>query len=258
MREGTCKLCFESAKLVESHVIPNAFTKHISQDGTGRSYSSNAEDFERKMRQGIVDEHLVCNTCERIFDAPDRFAITTLKKTDWSKFPLQRTLNGGEYRIIESIDTTALRFFFHTILWRCATTSHHFCEQAKFGPRVEYLRKLVLSKTTTDNFAFPMTLTRFYNEFDDDPVGPETGIMSPSPIRRAGHWYMYVYVGAFRAIIKTDGRPTDANWKRLALHSDRPMCLQEQPWMKSQEHEEAMQVARARIRRNSAKFTQSR
>ena len=85
-----CRFCADpTRKLVNAHIIPEAFFRRASASGTPNLLSSDETQHRRRAPIGIYDQEILCEVCEPVFGPWDTYAIELL--TD-------RPKNGDEKR----------------------------------------------------------------------------------------------------------------------------------------------------------------
>ena len=68
-------MCGETHPLIKAHVIPRSFFKQLN-DGSGplKVASNKLGTYPRTSPTGVYDDHLVCETCEKLFASWDDYA----------------------------------------------------------------------------------------------------------------------------------------------------------------------------------------
>lgn len=112
-----CKLCLNSKKLQDSHIIPDAFWRKLKQKG---KYISIDKD-RNKFGQDSRIEKLLCFECEQNLSKIEGYAI---------KLCLQNPSNIGvsinsfeKYKLFSGIDYAKLKLFQLSVLWRASVSS---------------------------------------------------------------------------------------------------------------------------------------
>jgi hypothetical protein len=171
MKFGKCRLTGRRGHFVKSHIIPEALTEvtwrgqPLTQQGKGGQLI--------KRWTSWYDDKLVTSEGEAVLQKYDDWAITFFRKHKliWSAIfpPLGRLetadhqwcdeLNMGIRRIVD--ETSMLRLFFLSLLWRAATTNRfEFGSVAIPADDREKLREMVLSGRAVPHEFYQITLTQ--------------------------------------------------------------------------------------------------
>ncbi|HEX9965102.1 MAG TPA: hypothetical protein VGB04_08990 [Allosphingosinicella sp.] len=171
MAEGTCALTGASGKLVRSHILPQALTRH-SIPG---EHFIQAGEGERPVRRwsSWYDLSLVTREGEDILARHDEQGIAVLRKHKliWSSWgsddsptfdDLTPTSPAGHgVRIIKDVDGATLRLFFLSILWRAAASTLQEFKKITLRPgQMNRLREMVRTGDPKPQFLFPMNLVQ--------------------------------------------------------------------------------------------------
>lgn len=147
MAFGRCKLTLSSGTFVDSHIIPQAFTRpdpgaHFIEGGEGRRLIRRPSSW--------YDPKLVTRKGENILSDLDDYAIKSLRNNfivwsgwgDAAAIPLDPDdlLNGYGIRRISGVDTSKLRLFFLSLMWRAAASNRS--ELAKVALKSDDLERL--------------------------------------------------------------------------------------------------------------------
>lgn len=171
---GICSLTGDNSVFVRSHILPKALTKLSDNGERYLEKSLNSRSVWRS--NSWYDYSLVTRKGEDILSEIDTNGIKVLRenmlvwsgwKKRWSALPseyfLQRTMqyNGGllRFRRLDSLDTSAIRQFYLSILWRAASSSRHEMKDIKINDeKLEIIKRIILDKTLDKNHIFPMDL----------------------------------------------------------------------------------------------------
>ncbi|KAA8672638.1 hypothetical protein [Pantoea dispersa] len=174
--EGICKLTGKKGKFVDSHILPRALTL-LSKKGE-RAIQKWHNGPETKRFQGWYDNQLVIQDGESILRDIDDKAIKILRRNHlvWSGWPtFQRSLldeelsvpmsaDGFSFRIFNNIDTSALKVFFLSIVWRAAASTREDMSEVVLHPDLlERLRIATLTKSPLNYNDFPIRLHQIYD-----------------------------------------------------------------------------------------------
>lgn len=167
---GICKLTKSEGEFIRSHIIPKALTK---PEAPGLPFVQSGKG-TRPMRRWMswYDRQLVTQAGEDELSKIDHIGIEILrnKKLIWSSWGPMLKLstsdhnlidiqNGWGFRKIEGINTSNLRLFILSILWRAAASHMSEFSEIKIPANdLEKLRILVLNRQVGDISFYPATL----------------------------------------------------------------------------------------------------
>lgn len=186
---GKCALCLSEAELVDSHFMPRFAYKAIKQSDDGHKQGvlvtesvSLAHDFQ-------VKDHLLCESCERLFAEKERYVSTLIRRSD-ENFPILSVVRSGEhvsdfdYGSLfncrdAAIDVEKLVYFAASIIWRGSVHLWTNFDGATFqpsplGPFEESFRRYLL-----DEEEFPPHLAIWVHVRENDP-----GVALATPHRK--------------------------------------------------------------------------
>jgi hypothetical protein len=168
---GKCRLTGRPGHFVKSHIIPEALTEATWR---GQPLTQQGKDGRPIKRwTSWYDDELVTSEGEAVLQKYDDWAITFFRKHKliWSAIfpPLGRLetadhqwfdeLNMGVRIIVD--ETSMLRLFFLSLLWRAATTTRFEFESVSVPDNDrEKLRDMVLSGRAQPFEFYPITLTQ--------------------------------------------------------------------------------------------------
>lgn len=214
-----CRLCGTNAKLVKSHIIPEAFFRELRSEGeipllvTGRE-----GHFPKKAPIGVYDSELLCSACEALFSSGDSYGIDVLlSQFDRYFNPLhlaERTLAFQG----DDVDNIRLLRFLISVLWRASVSTQRFYGAVKLGPHEE------LAKNSMFESATPSTFNAVLSRWDDaeDESHPTTGMMNPHKERWDGVNAYRLYFGKVVAYVKVDKRNFSETFEPLSLQAGSP------------------------------------
>lgn len=215
-----CCLCGEDQTLVKAHIIPKAFFRLLN-DGSGvPRMVSNSDDlpYPKRSPEGVYDEGILCEKCERKFALLDDYAATVLIHEFEKIFsPL---LNGDEVVAYRSsdIDQGLLWRFMVSVLWRASVSSHIYFSSIDLGPHELNARKVILNKDASmvDYPEFGVSLSRWVSSPEREAL--TTAMMSPFKERFGGANFYRLYFGRMVAYCRVDKR------RRLQPLRDIELC----------------------------------
>lgn len=156
VKEGICALVGEEGVFVKSHLIPQALTAH---DMPGKHFVEAGNGFRPVKRfTSWYDDELVIRSGEDYLSEIDSRAVIELRKHKlvWSGWGNEKILNCDNHQFISeanegirkipNVDSSLLRLYFISLLWRALSTSRiEFSHLNKEGVELEKLKKIILS-----------------------------------------------------------------------------------------------------------------
>lgn len=168
MITGKCMLTYKHGRFVDAHIVPKAFTRPIGnqkfiQGGRGQRIFRNPSSW--------YDGKLVIRQGEDILRDIDDAAIRALRKAKlvWSGWGQNQSLvtadadllNGFGVRQIPNLDTSMLRKFILSILWRAAASRRTEFSNVVLAPEiVEELRLMLLGQAEIPLSRLPVHFTQ--------------------------------------------------------------------------------------------------
>jgi hypothetical protein len=130
----TCKYCGQEKKLIDAHIIPEAFFRPLLNEKDPPQLMTNIGGiFPKRVRKGIYDKTILCRECEDNFAPWDDYAQSLLLQ----RLKDTRALwHGGEIAglAFPNYDYTKLKLFFISVLWRASVSTQRFYEKIQLGP----------------------------------------------------------------------------------------------------------------------------
>lgn len=224
MKEGVCKFCGESKKLIDAHIVPEPFfTRFIKPE-----YKTRLTTVDRRKhhtirnQKGFYDPNILCAVCDGKFGVYDKEAI----KLFLSDFEVYQ--KGKSYVIPkEGFDYKKLKLFFISMLWRASISSLSYFEKVEIGPKYEDQLLHALKNTESlDEDYLPVFIFKFKHS---DPIF--TGIfLEPIPYRLSDlKMYKFSFAG-FSFHIKVDRRDfcvQTKSFSKICLTSKRDLVIPE-------------------------------
>jgi hypothetical protein len=145
-QDGICKFCSSKGRLVDAHIIPNAFYR---KEGDHPFMIMNATRAERPVRsqKGLWDDTILCEHCEERFAFLDAYAAENLQQRRMDALPVVldgRMLsdkNGGPMALaLPWVAAERIVSFALFVLWRAAASSRPECKGVSLGPFFEKIR----------------------------------------------------------------------------------------------------------------------
>lgn len=195
---GTCHLCGNLRKLVDSHILAKAFY-HLEE--APKLLAGEPGVHARRAPQGEYDQ-IVCLECERLFGPWDEYAVRILDKGHIGN-AVPTNVEGVS--LIPNIEYAPLKLFFMSLLWRAGVSDRQFSERINLGPYESELRRHILANDPGSSEDFGVVLCRMTG------LPRATAIFQPVERKFSlGHEYRNCYAFPFNALnawIKVDRRP---------------------------------------------------
>ncbi|MCD7099132.1 hypothetical protein [Stenotrophomonas sp. MMGLT7] len=155
----------------------------------------------RKSQTGIYEAFL-CQSCESIFNAPDRHFIDFVRRLDHGRAVIDRASGQIKARLYgpDQADPRLLRLFANSLLLRAHLTNDPFFKSVHLGGRYDRVKALVLGEIAGGDDEFSVLLMRLEGVL---------GRPGRSPVRAKvggvnGYWFG---LPGLRMYIKADWRP---------------------------------------------------
>lgn len=134
-----CALCFSSAPLRNSHIIPEFQYKPIYDAKHRMHVISSDADKRDKFAQKGLREKLLCDKCELHISKWEDYACRVLFDDE------AKLLSKSEKAIhLHGIDYPKLKLFLLSLLWRMSVAKGEFWKEVQLGPLEEKLRLCLL------------------------------------------------------------------------------------------------------------------
>lgn len=187
MAFGRCKLTLKSGTYVDSHIVPQGFTRpdpgqHFIEGGLGRRLTRRPGSW--------YDPRLVIRKGEDLLEDLDNFAIDVLRNNfvvwgGWGQAtrlpcPEADLVGGYGVRRISNVDTRRLRLFFLSLMWRTAASNRpEFSNVALSDDALEKLRLAVVSGDSSPLNFMPIHLIQHSTIGPRHNLGPIKGSELP-------------------------------------------------------------------------------
>ena len=219
--ENKCKFCHKKRKLVEAHIVPRSFFKHIRADDrqASRIYSTQSWIFPKKTQTGIYDDSILCEHCERRFNPWDTYAAEFLIPEFGKDGFIYDDKGKGKGYVIEKYDYAKLKLFFLSVMWRASVSGNRYFRNIQLGLHESNIRQMLDSNDPGHPDVYPIFLTRFIDEFG------MYSMMDPYRDRLDNRNYNILNMAGYRAFIKTDKQDIPRLFAPLTLQPDRPLLI---------------------------------
>lgn len=212
-----CRLCGNSAKLVKSHSIPEAFFREANLGpDIPRLYFNQEGQHPKRSPVGVYDR-FVCSSCEKKFQDWDQYAIELLV-SDFDKFENIIVDQELSFFLLEQFDYTRLKLFFISVLWRSHESTQSFYEEVHLGRYADIARTAVESGNAGGLDFFSVVLSRW--DVSDERKKLAKIIVSPFREKWDNVNAYRFYFGMTVAYIKVDKRPFPPELRSVSLAMD--------------------------------------
>lgn len=221
-----CKLCGNTAVLVRSHIIPDAFNRDLKggSDGSPVELSTDPTAFPRRRPGGLYDENLVCDLCERRFwpwdDYGTDFLLNRLRREGQ---PLNAPTGETLAFSYSNVDYERLKLFAISLLWRASATSLNFFNRVDIGPHEDRARQMIVGATPGSPDEFSTMLVRWAARSNHERVAQ--GQFSPYNVKLNGVNEVKLFLGGVVLHIKVDKRPYPAPFPQIILRPNAPLYV---------------------------------
>jgi hypothetical protein len=198
---STCRLCGQHATLVKSHVIPEAFFRHLRGDEATLLMVS-PQRYPGRAPIGVY-ERMLCETCEGRFGGLDAYGCEVLLRRFGELFvPVLRNGQVAGYEAA-GIDKLQLLRFLVSVTWRASVASHGFYQHITLGPLQEPAARFALDGDADTKGLFDAVLARWQNLPEIIKAPP---IFDPRTQRIDGVNTLHFYLGPIEVRVKVDAR----------------------------------------------------
>jgi hypothetical protein len=222
---GQCKLCDRADSFIKCHVFPK-WSHRLLGAPFGLIISGVGDHAPKKAPNGIYDSKMVCDSCERTFDQPDRYAKRFFVDRDW-RSPTLRIHDDFSAHVVHDADCTQLRMFVLNTLWRCAVTGHQYCEKLDLGSRLTRLTDLVRARDTGSFSEFPILLQRLRTSEARPELDPVAVNEGPHTYVSDGRRVACMCLAGFRIHCCVDSRGFDGVQSKFSLNPGLPLIVLE-------------------------------
>lgn len=219
MVKGVCKGCYQTRKLVKSHIIPRSFYEVMRQDkSVAFSLHTNKEgEYKSKSRIGAYDSNILCGECEDRFKAIDNYAASSLIQNESQHNPVIYDDQVLAHRA-QNVEYLKIKFFIMTVLWRASISSLPLFRRIDLGPTTNRLKTFIWNGETGSINDYPVVIGQFTPSTSDPNL--HRVIFDPYLNRVQGIRYYRFYLGGYIADIQASAQTPPAVIRRLVNNKD--------------------------------------
>lgn len=172
----------------------------------------------KRSKTGIYDQ-IVCEECERRFQDWDDHAAKMLLNPDAQEAVFFQP-NNPPALLIPCADPERLQMFFLSVMWRSSVSRKEIFGAFSIGPKHEQVvAEIILEHDVDKAFEYGTSLAWHPDELAQRIIlAPERQRLPRSSI----NWNV-LYLGKFRAYVKTDQRPIENRMKECVLQPGMPV-----------------------------------
>ncbi len=227
-----CRYCERFySKLAKAHIIPRSFYKVIRGSDKYSVEVKVKENYEKQKywQSGIYDSSIVCQGCEKLFNAFDTHGYEVLSVALSQKKVCYDSDGQPCAYLMENVDYQKLKLFFLSMLWRAHASSLIFFSHVDLGSHEPILRSYISSATAPPSDEYEIVLFHLINQ----PYPP--GIFPPWKHKADGVNVYRLYLPNVIAMVKVDKRPLPKLFNPIVLREIPPHHLVFLPYFDSSE-----------------------
>lgn len=196
-----CKFCGQNKKLIDAHVIPWGFYKHLIPDGEKHDpFLLVSRGSEQRRSKGSYDKLILCADCDNTIGILDNYAQSLLRE---SKFIEERPkllwFSDGEYK--------KFGLFVESVLWRTSISTRNEFENISLGIYEDKAKNKLIEWVKNGHVS---TLDYIVLKHEDSEIPSqiyEKNIMLPIRYKLQGINVCALYLpGGYKVIMKFDQR----------------------------------------------------
>lgn len=253
-----CRLCGEQRKLVNAHIVPEAFARVLGVDGETPVLISDALDtFPKRCPIGVYDEGILCDRCEPRFSRVDDYGIEILLKRFRDLFV---AVNDAEKTVAYragGVDQEMLLRFVIATLWRASVSTHPFYRRINLVPYERLAMQAIINPSLPISDVFAVVLSCWVASEEHSSL--TTGLMDPFRENWDGVNAYRMYFGEVVAYIKVDKRPFRSPLKEYTLLSGEQVTVIARNFDESKEFQSMIRTAqKSHLNQQNARHLKSR
>ena len=229
-----CKGCGENKKLIKAHIIPKSFYMDLRGDANHLNVVPSDKDVrESRSNIGDYDQNILCKECDSIIESYDDYGKKVLLDDNPNLVPYYRNgeLLGWE---LSEFNSTRLKLFFLSILWRASISSRHFFRRITLGEYEDVLKELIWSGGDDGNRTFGVILAKF---LPANIAGVEKSILDPDNLQIEERNYYRLYLGGYNAWIRVDDSGPAQRFKNLEISENANLKIVPRSFQNSKEYQ---------------------
>jgi len=202
MRFGTCKFCNQTKKLVKAHIIPRSFCLQNKGDSKqlleARTNDPRAVKF---WQSGVVDDFILCRTCDNSFSQWDDYGFKILGTPPGSNH-LPRNQSELQCFILRDIDYASIKLFVLSVLWRASVSTLPFFAKIRLGPHEQTIAGMLRNRNPGTYDQYSVVLFRLVCQQVPSVVFAPYAQKSPESVN-----FNMLFLPSIKIMVKTDHRP---------------------------------------------------
>ena len=200
-----CRLCGHNRKLINAHVIPEAFFREARGDAKKpRLIFDDPSTYPKQSPIGVYDQKILCDQCEFKFQQLDNYGVQVLQ-TRFHELFLPVTYGNRVVYQAENINHNLLLRFLVATLWRASVSTQMFYKDVNLGHLESLAKRTILTQDSPIPKQFSAILSRWVT--DKDTTFATRVLLNPCPSTIYGINSCRFYFGQVVADIKADKRP---------------------------------------------------
>jgi len=208
----TCRLCKQQHDLCDSHIIPEFCYKPLYDENHHFINMFDVRNERYNLGQKGFKETLLCRNCETLFNRYEEYCCRRLFKKDLPS-PRQGT---QRFFDLPNVDSTKLRYFLLSILWRASESNQAMFTNVHLGPKhSERLRSHLLREALPSQDTYGLMVLALH--FEEKPMIDI--IMQPTFCRIEGHRVYYFVFTGIVFLCFTSSHQVPLLWKRWFIGS---------------------------------------
>ena len=124
----------ECANFAHSHIVPRAFTPK-NDVGRREVIAAGGDGLYKKRPNGIWDETILCNACEKRLGKYDQYAVDVFRDKKNAKWLM--CFDGLRIAYFPAVNRRLLRGFLASLLWRFSVSQVEECKKVFIGAAYE-------------------------------------------------------------------------------------------------------------------------
>lgn len=209
----SCKLCGQSDKLIDAHIIPRAFYGLADSGEPAKIISSVPGRHPKRMRVGIYNSSILCEKCDGTLGRLDQHAAETLLPPG---VPVRLTPQGDPIcYVYPKANPVLIHRFVASVVWRASVSDYFFFKKVQLGPYEQRIARLLMESEDAVGDHIETVLGEFNEAY--------VPILDPHRIMMEGARYWVLYANRFTFYFKVDKRQSRGSMAEFALRPGAPV-----------------------------------